>query len=85
MFEPNGAPLWSSISLEVNQSWPPSTPSACSGARGELAYTVICDATTTSPTDIQNGIVNVSLSFVPVDPAEVVMLNVQISAAVPAS
>ena len=49
------------------------------------AYDVVCDATTTSPTDIQNGIVNVNVAFAPVDPAEFVMLNIQISAAVPAS
>ena len=44
-----------------------------------------CDATTTSPTDVQNGIVNVNLGFDPVDPAEFVSLNLQISAALPAS
>lgn len=86
VFEPNGPALWASISLEVTAFMAGLFGAgAFYGAAAPPAYTVTCDASTTSPTDMLSGIVNVNVGFVPVDPAEFVMLNVQINAASPAS
>ena len=58
---------------------------AFAGSTAATAYSVVCDATTTSPTDMLSGIVNVNVGFAPVDPAEFVILNIQINAASAAS
>ena len=41
------------------------------------AYFVMCDATTTTPTDQNLGIVNVIVGFAPLKPAEFVVLTVK--------
>ena len=41
------------------------------------AYYVLCDATTTTATDINLGIVNVIVGFAPLKPAEFVILTVK--------
>jgi phage tail sheath protein FI len=38
---------------------------------------VKCDNTTTTPVDIENGIVNIVIGFAPMSPAEFVMLTIQ--------
>ena len=81
VFEPNGPGLWSSISLEVNSFMAALfREGAFAGATADQAYNVTCDATTTSPTDMISGIVNVNVAFAPIDPAEFVMLNIAIQA-----
>jgi len=86
VFEPNAPALWGAISLEVTAFMASLFASgAFAGASAAQAYTVACDATTTSPTDMLSGIVNVNVGFAPVDPAEFVMLNIQINAASAAS
>jgi phage tail sheath protein FI len=37
----------------------------------------MCNATTTTPTDIANGIFNVIIGFAPMQPAEFVVLTIQ--------
>ena len=52
---------------------------AFAGATAAQAYTVACDATHDDRARAtQNGIVNVNVQFAPIDPAEFVMLNIQI-------
>ncbi len=86
VFEPNGPALWSSISIEVTAFLSGLFGAgAFAGATAAQAYTVACDATTTTALDQQNGIVNVNVQFAPIDPAEFVMLNIQINAASAAS
>jgi Bacteriophage tail sheath protein len=86
VFEPNGPALWSSISIEVTTFMAGLFGAgAFAGTSAATAYSVVCDATTTSPTDQLSGIVNVNVGFAPIDPAEFVMLNIQINAAAAAS
>jgi hypothetical protein len=86
VYEPNGPALWSSISIEVTRFMASLfAQGAFGGTRAATAYTIACDASTTSPADILAGIVNVSVGFLPVDPAEFIMLNIQLDAASAAS
>jgi hypothetical protein len=81
VFEPNGPPLWASITAEI-------TPfmanlfaqGAFDGTTAAQAYSVACDATTTSADDMANGVVNIQVGFQPAEPAEFVVLHVQIGA-----
>jgi uncharacterized protein len=81
VFEPNAAPLWASITLEVtgfmNALY---GQGAFGGTTAAEAYQVVCDGTTTSPTDQLAGVVNVHVGFQPVEPAEFVVLTVQLNA-----
>ena len=45
------------------------------------AFQVTCDESTTSPQDQIEGIVNLNVGFLPVYPAEFVVLNVVLNAA----
>ena len=76
VFESNDESLWSQLRLSIG------------GFMGDLAkqgafysYKVICDGSTTTPDDIDKGIVNVSILFSPVKPAEFVVLKFQQTAA----
>jgi hypothetical protein len=82
VFEPNGPALWSSIGIEVTTFMASLfAQGAFAGTSAATAYTIACDASTTSPTDILEGIVNVSVGFLPVEPAEFIMLDIQLAAA----
>jgi uncharacterized protein len=86
IFEPNGPALWSSISLEVGAFMSGLySQGAFSGATSAQAYQVVCDATTTSETDMLSGIVRVHVGFQPVEPAEFVVLNIVLNAGAAAS
>jgi hypothetical protein len=86
VFEPNAPTLWASITLEVTAFMASLfAAGAFAGSSAAQAYTVVCNASTTSPQDMLSGIVNVNVGFAPVDPAEFVMLNIQINAASAAS
>jgi len=72
VFEPNDEALWSSLRLSVT------------GFLADLArqgafynYAVACDASTTTQTDIDNGVVNILVQIAPVKPAEFVMIQIQ--------
>lgn len=77
VFEPNDEPLWLAIrsSIEAfmlglfNQG-------ALQGAKPSDAFQVKCDATTTTPADQQNGIVNIIVAFAPLKPAEFVIIKI---------
>jgi hypothetical protein len=77
VFEPNDEPLWNAIvssvsafmlSLFRQQAFQGSTPSD--------AFQVVCDSTTTTQTDIDNGVVNILVAFAPLKPAEFVVIQI---------
>ena len=47
------------------------------GATPSQAYQVVCDESTTTPEDMDNGIVNILILFAPVKPAEFVVISLQ--------
>ncbi|MCW2524302.1 MAG: phage tail sheath protein, partial [Frankiales bacterium] len=81
VFEPNEETLWSSIVAEIMPFMMGLYGSgAFMGATAAQAFSVACDATTTTPADMLAGVVNVQIGFQPVDPAEFVVLNVKVGA-----
>ncbi|MFW6057537.1 MAG: phage tail sheath family protein [Persicimonas sp.] len=78
VFEPNGEQLWATIRLTVesflNRLY---RQGAFQGATAKEAYFVLCDTTTTTPDDINRGIVNVVVGFAPLKPAEFVVVQLQ--------
>jgi len=50
---------------------------AFQGTTPTQAYFVNCDSTTTTQTDIDNGIVNIIVGFAPLYPAEFVVISIQ--------
>jgi phage tail sheath protein FI len=78
VFEPNAAPLWSQIRLDVGAFMQELFgQGAFAGSSPAQAYFVQCDATTTTPTDAANGIVNIIVGFAPLYPAEFVVIQIQ--------
>jgi hypothetical protein len=78
VFEPNDEPLWAEIrktftsfmqSLFLQGAFQGSSPSQ--------AYFVRCDSSTTTQTDIDNGVVNILVGFAPLKPAEFVVISIQ--------
>jgi phage tail sheath protein FI len=78
VFEPNDAPLWAQIRLNVGAFMHDLfRKGAFQGASATSAYFVKCDSETTTQTDINNGIVNIVVGFAPLKPAEFVVLSIQ--------
>ena len=70
-FQPNDEQLWSTLRQSIG------------GFMKELqnqgafySYQVACDATTTTATDIEQGIVNISIQIAPVTPAEFIIIQI---------
>ena len=81
VFEPNGPRLWAAIGDAVSvfmQSL--FMQGALAGSTAREAYYVACDATTTSLSDQAAGIVNVVVGFAAVQPAEFVVIRIQLAA-----
>ncbi|GLF93134.1 phage tail sheath family protein [Streptomyces yaizuensis] len=78
VFEPNGEQLWQQIRLNasayLNDLF---RQGAFKGTTPREAYFVKCDKDTTTPSDIERGIVNVVIGFAPVKPAEFVIVKIQ--------
>lgn len=78
VFEPNDEPLWSQIRLNIgaflNTLF---RQGAFQGKTPREAYFVKCDSSTTTQTDINNGVVNIHVGFAPLKPAEFVVLRFQ--------
>lgn len=76
-FEPNNAALWTllgqAVSSFMNQLY---LQGAFMGASASEGYFVTCDATTTTPQDVANGVVNVLVGFAPTLPAEFITLTI---------
>jgi phage tail sheath protein FI len=49
---------------------------AFQGSTPSQAFQVICDSTTTTQADIDNGIVNIIVAFAPLKPAEFVIVKI---------
>lgn len=78
VFEPNDEPLWAQIRLNVGAFMHNLfRQGAFQGTKPSDAYFVRCDSSTTTQTDINNGIVNVVVGFAPLKPAEFVIISIQ--------
>ena len=78
VFEPNDEPLWSSLRLNIGNFMNGLfRQGAFQGKSPAEAYFVRCDATTTTQTDIDRGIVNVVVGFAPLKPAEFVIISIK--------
>lgn len=78
LFEPNDERLWGQIRLSVG-SFMQSLfrQGAFQGSSARNAYFVKCDGTTTTQDDINKGIVNITVGFAPLKPAEFVIIKIQ--------
>jgi len=77
IFEPNDTPLWVSIKTAVyNFMLGLFNQGALQGTTPSQAFLVSCDATTTTPDDQANGIVNIVVAFAPLKPAEFVIIKI---------
>lgn len=78
VFEPNDAPLWAQIRLNVGAFMQTLfRQGAFQGASPQQAYFVQCDATTNPQATIDLGIVNIVVGFAPLKPAEFVVVTIQ--------
>lgn len=78
VFEPNDEPLWSQLRLNIGSFMHDLfRQGAFQGQKPQDAYFVQCDGTTTTQSDIDQGIVNVIVGFAPLKPAEFVILYLQ--------
>jgi phage tail sheath protein FI len=77
VFEPNDEPLWVAIKSSI-EAFLLSLfrQGGLQGSTPSDAFQVKCDSTTTSPTDQQNGIVNIVVAFAPLKPAEFVVIKI---------
>jgi phage tail sheath protein FI len=77
VFEPNDEPLWVAIKASI-EAFLLSLfrQGALQGSTPSQAFQVKCDSTTTTPTDQQNGIVNIVVAFAPLKPAEFVVISI---------
>lgn len=86
VFQPNSEPLWANLRSEIGTFlaglW---AQGALMGQTQDQAFFVRADSTTTTPTDILQGIVNVVIGIAPVKPAEFVILQFQLLAGQSAS
>jgi phage tail sheath protein FI len=85
VFEPNDTPLWTAIKLEIESFllgiW---NQGGLQGKTPSQAFQVKCDSSTTTPSDQQNGIVNIVVAFAPLKPAEFVVIQIAQLAGQPA-
>jgi uncharacterized protein len=77
VFEPNDRPLWTAIRISIeNFMLSLHRQHAFQGDTPSKAFLVQCDETTTTQTDIDNGIVNIVVGFRPLKPAEFVIIKI---------
>lgn len=77
VFEPNDTPLWHAITQQVSAFMLSLfRQGAFAGTKPSEAFLVVCDSTTTTQTDINNGVVNVLVGFAPLKPAEFVIVQI---------
>ena len=78
VFEPNDAPLWAQIRLNLGAFMQNLfRQGAFQGTTPREAYFVKCDKETTTQNDINLGIVNILVGFAPLKPAEFVIIRIQ--------
>ncbi|MBN3753667.1 phage tail sheath family protein [Paraburkholderia sp. Tr-20389] len=77
VFEPNADPTWKAITLEVTGfMYGLFRQGAFAGTTTTTAFDVQCNSQTTTQDDINNGIVNIVVSFAPLKPAEFVVITI---------
>jgi phage tail sheath protein FI len=77
VFEPNAQPLWDALTQEVTAFMLSLfRQGAFAGATPSAAFLVQCDSTTTTPTDVANGVVHILVGFAPLVPAEFVVVQI---------
>jgi phage tail sheath protein FI len=77
IFEPNAEPLWVALTAEVTDFMLSLfRQGAFKGVTPSQAFQVKCDASTTTQTDIDQGIVNIVVAFAPLKPAEFVVIKI---------
>lgn len=78
VFEPNNEALWGKIRLQINGFLGSLfAAGAFQGPTPAASYFVQCDGKTTTPLDIDLGVVNVLIGVAPVKPAEFIVLSFQ--------
>lgn len=78
VFEPNDEPLWAQVRLAVGAFMHNLfRQGAFQGRSPREAYFVKCDSETTTQNDINLGIVNIDVGFMPLKPAEFVVIRLQ--------
>jgi len=76
--KPNGEQLWSQLRVNVTAFMHGLfRQGAFKGVSSRDAYFVLCDASTTSADDINNGVVNIVIGFAPLKPAEFVVISLR--------
>jgi len=77
VFEPNDDPLWVAIRTSI-ESFMLSLfhQGAFQGNSPSQAFKVLCDSSTTTQQDIDNGVVNIVVAFAPLKPAEFVVIQI---------
>ncbi|HEX2047666.1 MAG TPA: phage tail sheath subtilisin-like domain-containing protein [Acidimicrobiales bacterium] len=77
VFEPNDVPLWDALRTTVNDFMLGLfNQGAFQGEAPSQAFKVVCDRTTTTQADVDNGIVNIIVAFRPLKPAEFVIIKI---------
>ena len=78
VFEPNDEPLWARVRQSVSRflmtQW---RIGALQGTTADEAFYVVCDRSTMSPDDIDNGRLICEIGIAPVKPAEFVIFRIQ--------
>ncbi|HVZ32797.1 MAG TPA: phage tail sheath C-terminal domain-containing protein, partial [Polyangiaceae bacterium] len=78
VFEPNDEPLWAQMRLSVGAFMSELfRQGAFQGSSAKDAYSVVCDASVNPPDDVNQGLLNVVVSYAPLKPAEFVVLYFQ--------
>jgi phage tail sheath protein FI len=78
VFEPNDAPLWSQIRLNIGSFMQQLfLKGAFQGSSPQQAYFVKCDAENNPQANIDQGILTVTVGFAPLYPAEFVVIQIQ--------
>lgn len=78
VFEPNDEPLWAQVRLNIGAFMHNLfRQGAFQGQSKREAYYVKCDGETTTQSDINSGIVNIEVGFLPLKPAEFVVIKIQ--------
>ena len=78
VFQKNDEPLWAQIRLNVGAFMQDLfRQGAFQGQTPREAYFVKCDSSTTTQSDINQGVVNVIVGFAPLKPAEFVVIKLQ--------
>jgi phage tail sheath protein FI len=77
-FEPNDERLWAQLRPNIDAFLLSLfRQGAFQGQTPREAYFVRCDRTTTTPADVNLGVVNIEVGFAPLKPAEFIVIRIQ--------